>query len=166
MIRRTVLVFAALDLALAALILAIESGLLFVFAIGVDEVWQGSLGLNRYFGRVPRPEMIGDTRIVVAQSLGFFALYLPAMATLTAGGIGLILRSLGVTTRTWPGQYSWLLPALGSSTRSPRWRSHYAPSSRSTASGSIRRSQSKILSGTCNVWLIVGADAERGTMRE
>ncbi|WP_406693390.1 SMI1/KNR4 family protein [Singulisphaera sp. Ch08] len=50
------------------------------------------MGLNRYFGRVPRPEMIADTRMFIAQSLGFFALYLPALATLTVGGIGLILR--------------------------------------------------------------------------
>lgn len=99
--RRTILVFGVADLALATLLLAMESGLLFMLAIGVDEVWNGSLGLNRYFGRVPRPEMIADTRMVIAQSLGFFALYLPALATLTVGGIGLILR------KPW-GYYSHL----------------------------------------------------------
>ncbi|WP_143206687.1 hypothetical protein [Singulisphaera sp. GP187] len=99
--RRTILVFGVADLALATLLLAMESGLLFMLAIGVDEVWNGSLGLNRYFGRVPRPELIADTRMIMAQSLGFFALYLPALVTLTVGGIGLILR------KPW-GYYSHL----------------------------------------------------------
>lgn len=97
--RRTVLYFAAADLILATLVLAMELGLLFVLAIGADEIFKGSLGVNRYFGRVPRLDAIEDTQLVMAQFLGLFALYLPALVALTAGGIGLILR------KTW-GYYS------------------------------------------------------------
>jgi hypothetical protein len=35
---------------------------------------------------------MGETRMVVAQAIGFFVLYLPALAALSAGGIGLIRR--------------------------------------------------------------------------
>ena len=90
--RRTVLCFGAADLFVAILVLAFELVCLFAIAVGVDEIWQGALGLNRYFGRVPAPDRLSDTRLFVAQGLGFFALYLPALVTLTAGGIGLLLR--------------------------------------------------------------------------
>jgi hypothetical protein len=100
-VRRTVLAFAFADLALATVLLAMESGCLFVIAFTVDDLWNGSLGLNRYFGRVAQPELISEARLVIAQALGFFALYLPALVTLTVGGIGLFLR------KPW-GYYSHL----------------------------------------------------------
>jgi hypothetical protein len=97
--RRLVVGFAVADLLLAVVVLAFELLLVFAIAFAVDEIWEGSLGLNRLVGRTPRPELIGDTRLLLAGSLGFFALYLPALVTLTAGGIGLILRK--------PWGYTW-----------------------------------------------------------
>ena len=104
MTRRTVQGFAAADLVLAALLLVVESGILFVLALGLDEIWSGSLGLNRLVGRVPRPEMIHETPMFMAGFLGLFVLYLLVLATLAGGGIGLILR------KPW-GYYSHLAGA-------------------------------------------------------
>jgi hypothetical protein len=48
----------------------------------------GALGLNRYFGRVPRPGARGETQVFMAQVLGLVALCLAAMVTLRPPGSG------------------------------------------------------------------------------
>jgi hypothetical protein len=96
---RTVFWFAVADLVLAALVLAMELPLLIVLAAFADEISHGSLGVNHYFGRVPRPEMIGESRMVFFQSMAWFVVLLAALVTLTLGGIGLIRRK-------WWGYYA------------------------------------------------------------
>jgi hypothetical protein len=97
--RPTILCFAAADLVLAAFVLALIVTFLFVLAMSFDAMWNGSLGLNHFFGRAVRPEAASETRMVMLQALGFLALYVPAFVALTIGGIGLIGRK--------PWAYYW-----------------------------------------------------------
>ena len=91
---RTVLSFAVADFVFATIVLAMELLLLSTVVMSADEIYDGALGLNRYFGRVPRPGRIDDTRMVMFQSIALSLVLLPALVTLTVGGIGLIRRRM------------------------------------------------------------------------
>lgn len=80
--RRLVLGFAVTDLVLAGLVLAFEYLMLLGVAIGID----------RLSGNSPSPETRQDDLFATAVFLGMFALYLPALVTLPAGGVGLMRR--------------------------------------------------------------------------
>lgn len=90
--RRTVFCFAVADLILAIPLLALVLGSLLIAACSVDEVWPNSLGLNRHIQRTPGAYSLPESWQNLAMSLGYFILYLPALVTLTAGGIGMLLR--------------------------------------------------------------------------
>lgn len=93
--RRLVLGFAFMDLTLTCLVLAFEVMMLAGVGVGVD----------RLFGDSPSPQTRQDDMLATASFLGMFALYLPALVTLTAGGVGLIRR------KPW-GYYSHLAGAV------------------------------------------------------
>ena len=85
--RRLVLVFAITDLVLACLVLAFEVMMLGGVAIGID----------RLSGNSPSPDTRQGDLFGTAAFFGMFALYLPALVTLSAGGVGLIrLQALGI----------------------------------------------------------------------
>ncbi|MHB1556597.1 MAG: hypothetical protein ACYC61_03835, partial [Isosphaeraceae bacterium] len=90
--RRTVLGFAVADLVVVILLLAVASAVLLLAAVGLDEIWNGALGLNRRLGRMPRPGGRQDTPLVIAQALGVAALCLASMVALTAAALGMIRR--------------------------------------------------------------------------
>jgi hypothetical protein len=81
--RRLVLGFAVTDLVLACLVLAFEVMMLLGVAIGID----------RLSGNSPSPETRKGDLFGTAIFLGMFALYLPALVTLSAGGVGLMRRT-------------------------------------------------------------------------
>jgi hypothetical protein len=122
--RRLVLGFAIADLALACLVLAFEVMVLVALALGIERLRD-----NR-----PSPDTRQDDLLATAGCLGMFVLYLPALATLVAGGVGLLRR------RRW-GYYCHLAGAVcfavsifGLVIPSPRWCSRSGRSSRRTAS--------------------------------
>lgn len=90
-IDRLVLGFATMDLMLAFLVLAFELLMLLGAAIGID----------RLSANVPFPCTREDYPFGTVQFLGMFALYLPALITLSAGGVGLMRRK--------PWAYYWHL---------------------------------------------------------
>jgi hypothetical protein len=88
--RRTVVYCAVADLVVVFLLLVLETGLLFVVGMCVDEIWNGALGLNRRLGWAPPSGGPGETRFFMAQILGFAALCVAAIVTLTAAWFGMI----------------------------------------------------------------------------
>ena len=66
----TVFCFAAADLIIAILLLAAVLGILFVIALCLDHIWDGTWGLNHRLGRVPRPNARDETRQFMIQMLG------------------------------------------------------------------------------------------------
>jgi hypothetical protein len=80
--RRVVLGFAAADLMLASLVLLFELAMLVAAVIGID----------RLSGNLPSPGSTPEDLLAAAMIVGMFALYLPALITLSAGGVGLIRR--------------------------------------------------------------------------
>jgi hypothetical protein len=90
----TVFCFAAADLIIAIVLLAAMLGMLFVIALCLDEIWDGTWGLNHRLGRVPRPDARDETRLFMIQMLGVLACYLAALLTLAAGGTGMIQRRI------------------------------------------------------------------------
>jgi hypothetical protein len=80
--RRLVIGFAVADLVLACLVLAFEGMMLLGVAIGID----------RLSGNSPSPETRQDDLFGTVAFFGMFVLYLPALVTLSAGGVGLLRR--------------------------------------------------------------------------
>lgn len=90
----TVFCFAAVDLALAFVLLLVLLVVLGAIALALDELRDGAWGLNHRLGRMPHPGGREETRMFLLQMLGFFAAYSAACVALAAGGVGMLRRRL------------------------------------------------------------------------